>query len=194
MSANLQKLGSTGSLSIPCDLSQSSELADRPQQAEFPDYEIFKVTEDTPSGNLARKAYRYWLEKTAGQSRPPDWSAFDPLHVPELVPNMIVLTVTRQGQRLEFVYHMIGSLIARVYGEITGLDIATLDREPELTDTTVARARRHLTEVTRAKVPTMSHGTFEHPQLSISRSQTTCLPFSEHDSDVAHIVAIMEFT
>jgi hypothetical protein len=72
--------------------------------------------EDFPSPIL-HEIHQYWLGKRGGRVLPP-WSDIDPIEIPRLLPNLIVVGV--EHGPLRFLFRLVGSLVIEFRGNVTG--------------------------------------------------------------------------
>ena len=67
-----------------------------------------------------RQLFTYWSERRFGD-RPPSRSEIDPIDVPHLLPDLLLVDVDWSGERLRYHYRLAGTRFTRFYGEeITG--------------------------------------------------------------------------
>lgn len=156
--------------------------------------EVFLANEDGINGRMTLMAFEGWKNLGAGDGSLPEWQAFDPLRSPDLVPYSLLVDVTPWGRDYEFSYKMVGSFIATAFGELTGLDLANLVPGETLSEGMIARAQRHMTQTTIAKAATVARAEVNLPGQALSRYEVVCLPFTDGNQDVNHMVIVMEFS
>lgn len=148
--------------------------------------ELGKPIEEVRSAMLSR-AYAYWNAKR-GDSPMPARADLDPVDIPRLLPNIILMDVTQPDDRLKV--RLVGTLVVTMFGsDYTGLFLDEIDfgqvREKILTEYNGA--------VTAAR-PLFSDHPFRKLGGYMFDIERVILPLSEDGRRVTMLLAVLDFT
>lgn len=154
------------------------------------DFQIESVTDGTVANDLIRLAIEYW-DNLPKSSKLPKWSDFDSLDEPELIPHSFLIDVTGEKGRFRFAIHMVGSQVAQLYGDVTGV---TLDAEAirlVADERTAVRSHQILTMAAEQRQPLVGHGNVSFQASQTSQIELVVLPFADDAGNISAMVLVV---
>jgi len=133
------------------------------------------------------RAYEYW-QSMRGDRVLPARSDLDPLDIPDLLPNVILLDYLPKDHRLKV--RLVGTLVVDMYGsDYTGMYLDEIDfgevRDKVLDD--------YMSAVTAAR-PLFSDHVFRQLGGALFDIERLIVPLSEDGTQVTMLLAILDFT
>ncbi len=130
--------------------------------------------------------YAYWNERRAGRPMP-SRADFDPIDIPRLLPNLILIDVDQDTQRLKV--RVAGTTVVEMYGsDYTGRYLDEID----FGDRRAAVLYDYNTCL-RTKQAYVSEHSFWTDRDVTYRIERVILPLSDDGKAVSHLVAGLEF-
>lgn len=133
-----------------------------------------------------RDLYAYWLSMR-GSRRIPPRAAFDPIQVPRLLPNLILLDVEPDTGRL--IVRVLGTRVASVYGtDYTGRYLDEIYFGANTTS-----VLDDYGTCARDGVPVLGERNFRNIRDVVYRMERLILPFSDDDRTVNKLISGLHF-
>lgn len=133
-----------------------------------------------------RDLYTYW-QKMRGDSRIPPRSAFDPIQVPRLLPNLILLDVEPDSGRL--IVRVLGTRVATVYGrDYTGQYLDEI-----YFGSNAASVLEDYGTCARDGIPVLGERNFRNVRDVVYRMERLILPLSDDGKEVNKLISGLHF-
>jgi len=137
------------------------------------------------TNSMVNEALSYW-GRIGGDTRTPRREAFDPCHIPKLLPHVIFMDVIDGGQ--DFRFRVIGDVVRSFFFEnYTGRRMRELPHiEPD------GPLIRNFREAVRSGRPVRRPVEYVGPQTQFRKFDEVILPFSGPDNSVTHVLTVVE--
>ncbi|MCR9256042.1 MAG: PAS domain-containing protein [Alphaproteobacteria bacterium] len=136
--------------------------------------------------SICNLGFAYWERLRSGREIPLK-TDFDPLDIPRLLPNVVLMEVVDGGA--DFRHRVIGTAVRfHFLADHTGRLLSTLDHiEPD--GELMAALRR----VVRTRRPLRDPVTYVGPQKDFKKNDEIILPLGDGEGAVSHLLILIEF-
>ena len=140
----------------------------------------------SPAATLLQRGLEYW-QRTRGDRRMPARRDIDPLEIPDLLPNIVLVDV--ESEPLDFRYRLIGTAItARLSRDYTGTCFSSLPHQQP-----GSRVWETGVRIVAEKEPIFSDIPYVGPDRWVRGYGDLYMPLSENDADVNMIFGVVQF-